>query len=45
MHFFRSREDADLWAADREAVTVLSIGEGDELAQEHWVQRLRLAAG
>ena len=45
MHFFRSREDANHWAAGREGVAVLSIGEGVELAQEHWVERLRRAAG
>ena len=41
MHFFRSREDADGWAAGREGLTILSVAEGDELAQAHWVERLR----
>jgi hypothetical protein len=44
MHFFRSREDANGWAAGREGVAILSIAEADELAQEHWVERLRTAA-
>ncbi len=43
MHFFRSREDADSWATGREGIAILSIGEADELAQEHWVERLRRA--
>ncbi len=38
MHFFRSREDADRWVAGRDALTVLSIEEGCELAQDHWVR-------
>ncbi len=45
MHFFRSREDAETWTLGREGVAVLSIQEGDELAQEHWVARLREAGG
>ncbi len=44
MHFFRSREDADGWAAGRDGIAILSIAEGDELAQEHWVERLRRAS-
>ncbi len=44
MHFFRSREDADGWAAGREGIAILSIAEGDELAQVHWVERLRRAS-
>lgn len=40
MHFFRSREDADIWATDRSGIAILSISEGNELAQEHWVDRL-----
>lgn len=43
MHFFRSREDADVWATGREGLSILSISEGSELAQEHWVKRLRRA--
>jgi len=38
MHFFRSREDAEGWAAGREAIAILSIEAGDELAQVHWVE-------
>ena len=41
MHFFRSREDAESWAAGRESIAILSIEEGDELAQRHWVDRAR----
>ena len=41
MHFFRSREDADIWAKDHNGLTILEIGEGSELAQEHWVEPLR----
>ena len=41
MHFFRSREDAENWVAGRGALTILSIEEGCELAQEHWVRRVR----
>jgi hypothetical protein len=36
MHFFRSREEANEWVA-------LSLGEAFELAQVHWVERLRQA--
>jgi hypothetical protein len=43
MHFFRSREDAESWAADRNAVAILSAEEGLELAQWHWVERYRRA--
>ena len=45
MHFFRSREDAESWTRGREGVAVLTIPEADELAQEHWVDRLREAGG
>ena len=45
MHFFRSREDADIWAAGRTGLAILYIDEGVELAQEHWVERLRRATG
>jgi hypothetical protein len=38
MHFFRSREDAAIWKQGRGNVTILSISEGDELAQRHWVE-------
>ncbi len=41
MHFFRSREDADSWVAGRAALALLTIEEGCELAQEHWVRRAR----
>ncbi len=41
MHFFRSREDAVSWVAGKDALAVLSIEEGCELAQEHWVRRAR----
>ena len=43
MHFFRSREDADNWALGRSGIAILSIREGNELAQSHWVDRLRHA--
>jgi hypothetical protein len=43
MHFFRSREDAESWATGRDAVVVLSIEEGAELAQWHWVERYHRA--
>ena len=43
MYFFRSREDADVWAEGRGGVAIFSIAEGDELAQQHWVERLRRA--
>ena len=39
MHFFRSREDADQWAEGRADIVILSIAEGNDLAQEHWVKR------
>ncbi len=39
MHFFRSREDADAWVTGREGLAILTIEEGCELAQEHWVRR------
>jgi hypothetical protein len=45
MHFFRSREDAETWVGDREGLAILTIREGDELAQAHWVERQRRAAG
>jgi hypothetical protein len=41
MHFFRSREEAGKWVEGREAVVALSLGEAFELAQVHWVKRLR----
>lgn len=41
MHFFRSREDAEGWATGREAIAILSIEAGDELAQDHWVERTK----
>ncbi len=41
MHFFRSREDAESWVDGRGALAILSIEEGCELAQEHWVRRVR----
>ncbi len=43
MHFFRSREEANEWVKGREAVVALSLGEAFELAQVHWVERLRQA--
>ena len=43
MHFFRSREDAESWGLGREDVVTLSIQEGAELAQSHWVERYRRA--
>ena len=43
MHFFRSREDAEAWALGRKGIAILSIAEGNELAQEHWVERYREA--
>jgi len=43
MHFFRSREDADSWLAGRDAIAILEIEQGCELAQEQWVQRDRQA--
>ncbi len=39
MHFFRSREDADQWAEGRAGIVILTIAEGDALAQHHWVGR------
>ncbi len=39
MHFFRSREDAEGWLADRRGVVVLTVAEADALAQFHWVER------
>ena len=45
MHFFRSREDADSWAEGRESVAILSIEEGAELAQSHWVRRYQRVSG
>ncbi len=41
MHFFRSREDAEGWSADRKDVLVLSLAEGNELVQSslNWVRR------
>ena len=44
MHFFRSREDAASWAEGRDALAILSIEEGSELAQYHWVRRATPAA-
>ncbi len=41
MHFFRSREDAENWVAGQDAIVILSIEEGCELAQAHWVRRAR----
>jgi hypothetical protein len=41
MHFFRSREDADQWAEGRDDVVILTLAEGDALAQYHWVERDR----
>ena len=38
MHFFRSREDADGWLVGRGELAILSIEEGCELGQEHWVR-------
>jgi hypothetical protein len=43
MHFFRSREDAESWLIGREGVAILSVAEGSELAQVHWVERTRRA--
>ncbi len=43
MHFFRSREDAESWAIDRDGIAILSVAEGSELAQAHWVERTRRA--
>ena len=43
MHFFRARAAAEEWAEGRRGVVILSIGEADELAQAHWVERKRAA--
>lgn len=43
MNFFRSREDAAGWAKGRNGIAILSVSEGDELAQYIWVERKRLA--
>ena len=43
MHFFRSREDANEWVRGRDAVVALSLAEAFELAQVHWVERVRQA--
>ena len=45
MHFFRAREAAEEWALGRAGVTLLSVTEADELAQDHWVERMRGALG
>ncbi len=39
MHLFRSREDADQWAEGPAGIVILTIAEGDALAQHHWVGR------
>ena len=44
MHFFRAREATEAWAEGRTGIAILSIGEADELAQTHWVERTRAAA-
>jgi hypothetical protein len=43
MHFFRSREEAGRWVEGRDAVVALSLREAFELAQVHWVERVRQA--
>ena len=41
MHFFRAREAAAKWVKGRESIVALSLEDAFELAQEHWVKRLR----
>ncbi len=43
MHFFRARAAAEQWAEGRSALAILSIEEADQLAQAHWVERMRAA--
>ena len=40
MNFFRAREAAAEWCADRPGIAILSIEEGCELARVHWLDRL-----
>jgi len=41
MHFFRAREAAERWASGRNGIALLTIDQGSELAQKHWVERSR----
>lgn len=41
IHFFTSREEAEQWAASRDDIEILTVGEGFELARQLWSKVLR----
>jgi alkylmercury lyase len=41
MHFFHSRETAEIWLKDRPGIAILTVAEAWELAQENWLEKKR----
>ena len=41
MHFFSSREAAEIWLIDHPGVVIFSLDEAYRLARENWIDRMR----
>ena len=43
IHFFASRDEAEIWAADRGDIVVVTVEQGFELGLAQWAEAIRLA--